>query len=1125
MKLVKFWSILSLALVLGLLIALVPAAPASAAVGNITLSAASGKVGSTLMVTGTGFTAGGNYTVFFDAAAITNGPMVGTGFTAAFNVPAGPAGAKNVTVTTAPAGDTSNTPTFTITPDITLSNPTVQPGTPITVTGSGFGANLVATINIDSVYMTAVPTNPTTGSFSATVNVPQGSSGTHTVSAVDTLANLASATYKIVPSVTISPNNVTGGAQATLSGNSFATNSTVTVSIDGMTITTGSTTSTGSFSMSLTIPQGAGGYHTVNVVDSGGNTGVITYNITKSLSVNPSAATVGAQVTINGSAFAASSSVALTLDGASLTSLTSSINGSFTYSLTIPQNTGGSHTLTATDAMGNTTSTTFTINPSVTVSPSSFTGGSQITINGNGFAPSSIMAFLLDNSPVSSNSVITNNQGSFTTPFAIPSVAGGAHTLQIKDSSNSTVNLNFGVISSMTINPQSGAPGATLQVSGSGFMAKQSITINYDGKPVATSPPVIQTEATGKFIASFTVPAGSGGAHSVTVTDGSNTTTASFNVLSSANLSLTKASPGTNVTISGNSFIAGSAIEVKYDNTTVIATATVDANGSFSVTFDIPAGSVGAHSISVSDGTKSIPLTLSIVPRVVLTPDFGDIGSTTKISGSGFAPNSLVTISYDDKEVIGQKVSTDAAGSFTNTITVPKSTGGSHNIKVIDAQKNEARAAFTMDNTAPATPRLLSPEDGARADIMGDDRHTFKWSGVTDPSSVTYILQVDTSTDFTQPILIKTDLTGTQYTLTATEALPRGDYYWRVAAIDGASNQSAWSAPQLLQASLISFTLLIILIIIAAVVVAALLAYFLAIRPRLAKKKAAQVPVVEAPEIITGQWQAISAPTDSSSEVRALPFRLALPESPKPGTTLSAEDQARLKVVLDFARSLPLLSPDNNTDWLVALAETGTGTGVPETSIYEQLLKGELQLHYEPSWIHHPIYQDLTTLLEGQPVLQDLNAFVEGVDRCADEAIALLQEIYLGTQTENPPSDFFQKGGREFVSTIYSDAIGWFLGKSLREPTQRDYAIKPDDTAGGTFAVWLSDESSASSTSPIFRASDEKEAQQLQALHLKLRREQRNSNHAKRVGELITQLEVRRNRLLSILSQFGFIKQ
>lgn len=467
-----------------------------------------------------------------------------------------------------------------------------------------------------------------------------------------------------------------------------------------------------------------------------------------------------------------------------------------------------------------------------------------------------------------------------------------------------------------------------------------------------------------------------------------------------------------------------------------------------------------------------------------------------------------------------QKVSTDTSGSFTLEVAVPRSTGGLHTFKVADTQQNEAKATFTMDSAGPTAPRPLSPADGERAEITGDGRQTFRWSGVTDPSAVTYLLQVDTGTDFTQPIIVKTDLTGTQYTLTATEALSRNNYYWRVAAVDGAGNQSPWSTPQLIQASLMSFTLLLI-IIIAAAVVAALLAYYFGIRPRLAKKRAAAIPVIEAPEIVTGQWQAIAAPPSESADTRALPFRLALPESKKGETGLSAEDQARLKVVLDFARSLPLVSPDNDTDWLVALAESGGGTGTPE-SIYEQLLKGEIQLHYEPAWTHHPIYQDLTTLLEGQPILQDLNAFIEGTDHCANEATGLLQEIYMGIQSDTPPADFFQKGGKEFVSTVYSDAIGWFLGKSLREPTQRDYSVKP---AGETFEVWLSDESGAPATEPIFKASDAQEAQRLQALHLKLRREQRNSAHAKRVGELITQLDVRRSRLLSTLSQFGFIKQ
>jgi hypothetical protein len=63
---------------------------------------------------------------------------------------------------------------------------------------------------------------------------------------------------------------------------------------------------------------------------------------------------------------------------------------------------------------------------------------------------------------------------------------------------------------------------------------------------------------------------------------------------------------------------------------------------------------------------------------------------------------------------------------------------------------------------------------------------------VSDPSGVTYELQIDNNADYSSPALSKTSLTASAYTLTAGEALPAGTYYWRVRAVDGVGNASAW---------------------------------------------------------------------------------------------------------------------------------------------------------------------------------------------------------------------------------------------------------------------------------------------------------------------------------------------
>ena len=86
------------------------------------------------------------------------------------------------------------------------------------------------------------------------------------------------------------------------------------------------------------------------------------------------------------------------------------------------------------------------------------------------------------------------------------------------------------------------------------------------------------------------------------------------------------------------------------------------------------------------------------------------------------------------------------------------------------------------DAQAPSVPTLVSPADGTTTD---DTTPTFDWFDVTDPSGVTYTLEIGT--------LTKTGLTTSTYTLTSGEALSDGNYSWHVRAVDGASNVGDWS--------------------------------------------------------------------------------------------------------------------------------------------------------------------------------------------------------------------------------------------------------------------------------------------------------------------------------------------
>jgi hypothetical protein len=98
-----------------------------------------------------------------------------------------------------------------------------------------------------------------------------------------------------------------------------------------------------------------------------------------------------------------------------------------------------------------------------------------------------------------------------------------------------------------------------------------------------------------------------------------------------------------------------------------------------------------------------------------------------------------------------------------------------------------------MDSTPPAVPVNYTPADGSQADSMP----VMQWSSVSDPSGVTYTLQIATDAGFANVILQKSGMVDPAYKLTEVEQLKdvnkSNPYYWRVKAIDGASNESNWS--------------------------------------------------------------------------------------------------------------------------------------------------------------------------------------------------------------------------------------------------------------------------------------------------------------------------------------------
>jgi hypothetical protein len=258
--------------------------------------------------------------------------------------------------------------------------------------------------------------------------------------------------------------------------------------------------------------------------------------------------------------------------------------------------------------------------------------------------------------------------------------------------------------------------------------------------------------------------------------------------------------PGTEVTVSGSGFVSEEeGIEIFFDGDKIVNAFTADEDGCWEKTFKIPTAGAGIYTITVegddTDESDLDELKFEIKSTLSMTPTEGDIGTLINISGTGLPGNTTVTVSYDG--ATAKSGSTDANGNLP-TISFPathtQSTHQASHTVVVSYGSTSKSYTFTMESTAPAVPALKSPADAVRLSFVKKVTPELEWSAVTDPSGVSYELQLAKNPEFMPVLISKSGLSGTSYTLTEVEALSYGSYYWRVTAIDGAMNDSGWSA-------------------------------------------------------------------------------------------------------------------------------------------------------------------------------------------------------------------------------------------------------------------------------------------------------------------------------------------
>ena len=337
-----------------------------------------------------------------------------------------------------------------------------------------------------------------------------------------------------------------------------------------------------------------------------------------------------------------------------------------------------------------------------------------------------------------------------------------------------------------------GPVGSSVDISGADFAPGDEVTIEYDGRDIAVLEGSKGTNRDGEFRCTILVPESAAGKHTVAASDqAANEADLPFTVTPKIAISASEGTCADVVTVAGTGFASRSDISIAFDEHAAAISET-DKYGSFEVGFAVPKRSTGTYEIQARDGDKNEDRAAFLIAcSIELSEAAGNVGSEVTVNGSGFHADASIAVTYAPEQVAIATTTSNANGEFSVACVIPPGGHGEHPIAATD-HTNTATAIFTVESTPPPTPSLLVPETEARAESLA----YFDWGSVTDPSGVTYTLQISNDGQFSRSFLVleKVGLSTSEYLLSEEEKLEStkkdAPYYWRVKTVDGAGNET-----------------------------------------------------------------------------------------------------------------------------------------------------------------------------------------------------------------------------------------------------------------------------------------------------------------------------------------------
>jgi hypothetical protein len=455
--------------------------------------------------------------------------------------------------------------------------------------------------------------------------------------------------------------------------------------------------------------------------------------------------------------------------------------GGFTYTLTIPSDFRGEHTIYIEDDShwsGSTGSVLFTVTPSLSLYPRSGDDYTPVTIKGEGFGlHEDNIKVIMDGVTLPQAGFIADEFGTWTTTVSVHSDIKGKHFFKAfgdETTADEMDEIAFILTPWLDIEPREGPAGTDIKINAWGFVTSEvGITIIWDDEAIERG---LTARSDGSLEYKFKTPESVTGPHIVRISvrgisNNGSFPEQTFTTTPSFSIDPVTGNKGTEVKITATGLKENEPVTVYYNDEDTGLTVSTDINGSIRTAFTIPQSDKKVNIIKISD-----------------TQGFSQQAEFTVNNLPPAEPSALAPVS-------GEQIAI-----FNSTF---------------DMLFKGYRLLF--DKT------------------YGINMINFRWSAPAESGTLSYIVQVAKDNSFTSLVLNKEIDEDTSYMAMDNKPFTSGHYWWRVKAVDSFGNESAWSDTAQLDVitaplRVIIISSIVVLLFISAIIVGIMVARALTIR-------------------------------------------------------------------------------------------------------------------------------------------------------------------------------------------------------------------------------------------------------------------------------------------------------